>query len=294
MRLTHKLRTLAFALTAVTAGSANAAIVTQWQVGVDAAFVPGSIVDSDGDTPGGVTISNANKTLRWGYGPNGQSGLDILNSPVNTVVNTSISPALNPPVGNVSLMHTNQPINGNTLDKVSLAVQLTLTPLVPALGALPPEAMTFMIDFLETNNGADPCANGEPNDQGVNSNGCGDIFVIGDNALNYSFQYDTDGAGGDPELTYYVSFVEVTSGLNPLSSAACQAATGSNSPCLGFITPEKANTTFQFGALITTERVVIDPDPDPDPDPEVPEPGVLLLMGAGLASLSGMRRRRKA
>jgi hypothetical protein len=290
MRLKELIRTMAFAVTAIAAGSVNAAIITQWDVGVDASFIPATIIDSNGNTPGGVTVSNSNKTLRWGTSTgSGQSGLDILNSPVNTTVNTGIDPVVLPPVPDVALKHTNQPITGTSLDKVTLSVALTLTPLIPPLGALAPTTTTFLIDFLETPNGANPCANGEPNNTGVNSNGCGDIFVIGSNALNYSFSYDTDGAGGDDPQEYFLSFVEATSGLHSLSPAACLAATGSSAPCLGFITPEQANTTFQFGALITTKPVVIIPD-----QPDVPEPDVLLLMGLGLAGLGGMRRGRKA
>lgn len=288
MRVRNQLKSVALALAALYAGNASAAIVTQWTVGVDAAFLPGSIVDSNGNTPGGVAISNSDRRLRWGNSTGfGQSGLDITNSPINTVVNTGVG-VTPPPVANVSVTHTNQPITGDTLDRVTLAVALTLTPLAPPLPGLPATSTQFLIDFLETPNGDDPCANGGANGAGVNVDGCGDIFVIGNNALNYSFFYDTDGAGGDDATEYFISFVEVSSGLNSLSPTACQSATGSNAPCLGFITPERANTTFQFGAIITTEPVEIVPDP-----PQVPEPGALALMGLGLAVLGGMRRRRK-
>jgi hypothetical protein len=52
---------------------------------------------------------------------------------------------------------------------------------------------------------------------------------------------------------------------------------------LGFRTPEQANTTFQFAALITTTPVQI-----------VPEPGTLAVLSAGLIALGAMRRRRRA
>ena len=284
MNRQNQLRSMAFAVAALAGTTANAGIINSWTVGVDAAFVPGSIVASGS---GSIAVSNSNRT-----GNNGQSGLDITNSPVNTSVNTGIGVTL-PPVANVSVTHTNQPITGTSLDKVTLRMSLTLTPLDPPLGSLPATTQDFLIDFLETDNGASTCANGGANNTGVNAQGCGDIFVIGNNSLNYSFFYDTDGAGGDPAQEYFISFVELTSGLNSLPTAACLSATGSSAPCLGFVTPEKANTTFQFGALITTERVVIiDPDPDPDPN-DVPAPGVLSLLGLALATMTGMRRRRR-
>jgi hypothetical protein len=279
MNIRTQIKTVAFAIAALAAGSANAGIVTQWTVGVDAVFLPGSIVATDG-SPGSVAISNANRRLRWG--DDDQSGLDIGNAPVDTVVDTGIGVTL-PPVANVSVTHTNNPINGDTLDKVTLRSTLTLTPLTPPLAGLAPVSLDFLIDFLETDNGANPCANGGANGSGVNVDGCGDIFVIGTGALNFAFNYDSDGDGGDDPQQYFISFVELTGGLNPLPTAACQAAAGVDT-CLGFITPEEATTTFQFGAIITTERVQI----------EVPEPGILGLMGLGLAAMGGILRRRKA
>jgi hypothetical protein len=278
---TLKMKTLVATLAALAAGSANAAIVTQWTVGVDAKFLPGTIVDSNGNTPGGVAISNSDKTLRWGTSTgSGQSGLDITNSPTSATVTTGINVVL-PPVANVSVTHTNQPITGTTLDKVTLSSTLTLTPFMPALPGLPSDTLNFLIDFQETPNGANPCADGGANGVGVNVNGCGDIFVIDQGALNFSFFYDTDGMGSDPAQEYFISFVELTGGLNPLPDAAC-AAVGVANNCLGFRTAESTNTTFQFGSLITTERVSV-----------VPEPGMLALLGLGLAAM-GFAQRRKA
>jgi hypothetical protein len=277
---------LATAFAAIAASSANAAIVTQWTVAVDAQFVPGSIVATNG-SPGGVAISNSNKTLRWGTDiGNGQSGLDITNTPTSATVTTGINTIL-PAVANISITHQNQPIQAPSLDKVSLASQLTLTPFAPALPGLPSTTLTFLIDFLETPNGnfGDACAGGGTSGAaGLNANGCADIFVMDQGALNFSFDYDTDGAGGDPTQQYFISFLELTSGLNPLPSVACESVLGAgNTTCLGFLTPEAANTTVQFGSIITTERVQIN----------VPEPGSMGLFGLALAAL-GFSLRRKA
>jgi len=278
---------LATAFAAIAASSANAAIVTQWTVAVDATFVPGSIVATDG-SPGGVTISNSDRTLRWGTDiGNGQSGLDITNSPTSATVTTGINTIL-PAVANISITHLNQPIQAPSLDKVSLASVLTLTPFVPSLPGLPSQTLTFLIDFLETPNaggtGGACAGGGTSGSAGLNANGCADIFVMDQGALNFSFFYDTDGAGGDAAQEYFISFLELTSGLNPLPSVACESTLGAgNTVCLGFRTAEAANTTVQFGSIITTERVQIN----------VPEPGSMGLFGLALAAL-GFSLRRKA
>jgi hypothetical protein len=49
------------------------------------------------------------------------------------------------------------------------------------------------------------------------------------------------------------------------------------------VTPEKQSTTFQFGALIITEQVVIVPPPV---EGEVPEPVILSPLGVALAAFS--------
>ena len=214
---TLKMKLLVAAVASLAASASHAAIVTQWTVDVDATFLPGSIVDSNGGTPGGVVISNANKRLRWGTDiGNGQSGLDIGNSPASTTVPTGVGVVL-PATPNITVTHLNQPITAPSLDKVSLKSVLTLTPLVPALPGLPSDSLTFLIDFLETpNDGTNGvCADGgTPGVGPLNGNGCSDIFVIDKESLNFPFFYDTDGEGGDDPQQYFISFLELTSGLN--------------------------------------------------------------------------------
>ena len=268
-------------------GSANSAIINVWDVTAVANFVPASI------TPGGGVITASNTAvaptqLRWGNSTGfGRSGLDITNLPAPVQVNTSIAPnPLNPAVPTTTITHLNQPITGTSLSSVNLLSTLTLKPNSPAFPALPSVDITFGITFLETPNGnnGDACAGGGISGAaGVNVNGCADIFVIDKNALNFSFFYDTDAPlTGDPAQEYFISFLETTSGLNPLNATACLSATGSNAPCLGFLTPERSNTPVTFGALISTEKVVIN----------IPEPGALGLMGLSLALLGFVGRRK--
>lgn len=280
-----KLAHATVALLALSAGLVQAAPVTSWTTTVDSAFDPTSIVSTIGPvTPPGtapdVVISNSNKTLRWGVSTGqGQSGLDITNSPTSSNILTN-----GPAVANISVTHTNFPIQAPSLDRVNILSTLTLTPFSPAGQGLPPATLTFGINFLETPNAGTNgfCADGAAvGSGGVNANGCADIFVIEANTLNFAFEYDTDGLGGDAAETYFISFFEQSAGLNPLSAAACLAVTGSNAPCLGFETAEGVQTTVNFAALITSQPV------------QIPEPGSLALAGVALAGLAGLGRRRK-
>ena len=217
---------LALVSSVLTATTANAGLVSKWSVGVNAIFDTSTVVWdlrlSDGPGVGPYDVVS-NTSLRWGTGtPNSdeQSGLDITNPAGATTVDTN-----GPAVPNVSVTHFNQPIVAPSihLDSVDLISTLTLKPLVPDQPELGSFDLTFTIHFQETPNADSPCQNGLPGSDPLNANGCGDIFVIGQDALNFEFFYDTDGAGGDDPMKYYISFFEQTNRLNPLPAAACSS-----------------------------------------------------------------------
>jgi hypothetical protein len=253
-------------------------LVDIWTVNVNTIFDTTSICGTLGCAPGptGVTVNN-NQSLSWGTSTGfGQSGLAITNSPSNANVNTNGAA-----VPNVTITHFNQPITGDVLRSLNILSTLTLTPFAPPGPGLPSTTISFPVNYLETPNGANPCADGGVNGVGVNSNGCADIYVTSNTSLNFPFFYDLDGPGGvySPQQ-YFISFFEATNGLTPLSAAAC-AAVGVASPCLGFETPEGANTPVRFASLITTQRV------------SIPEPGSMALVGLALAAFGVGRRKSR-
>lgn len=272
--LKHGLSSIAAALALIAAPAAQASlidgIVDSWTVDVNAQFLTSTVVWSG--SGGTQTISSTE--LTWGSG--GQSGLKLTNENTSEIVATN-GAAQN----NLTLTHTNVPITGATLDKVSLESMLTLTPYDPSGTGLAPVALNFLINFQETPNGANPCADGGANGSGVNVNGCADIFVMSDNLINFEFFYDLDDGGPLQNQRYYISFFESTSGLVSLPTTACTAA-GASAPCIGFRTPESAITPATFASIITTDPVVV----------TVPEPATLAMLGIGLLGLGTVRRRK--
>lgn len=252
-------------------------IVDVWNVNVAAVFdlTNGTVCSTASCNNTTNNITETATKLSWGSGTSGPSSLTISDTPAIANVITN-----GPKVANISITHDNKPIDGDTLTSANIISTLTLTPVVPALSGLLPVPFVFKIHFKETDNDPRPglCADGGVYGSGVNINGCADIYVTDANSLNFSFFYDMDGAGSKPNKEYFISFFELTTGLNPLPTAACAAA-GQPAPCLGFRTPELAKTTVQFASLITTEKI------------SIPEPATSALLGIGL--LGGLLARRR-
>lgn len=283
----------------VTAGlmaSAQAALVPSWDYSLLTQFNGNNTFEAFG---GGSQIQTPRQVSWGGSGSVFTSGSNRSGITINDAVgNGSEDTTVDANKGNVVtndlttdigrgawITHHNNPISAATLLTSQIQSTLSLWAVPPGdTGGLPdtgPTSLTFTIFFAETSNGANPCADGTANNQGVNINGCSDIFALNQaQAFNQSFQFD-NGTGLE---TYFVSiFPIVGQGLGSftlLSADACAAA-GAAANCIGFQTTEERDTTIRFGFVVTAEPI------------SIPEPGSLALVGLSLG-LFGLLRRRKA
>lgn len=209
---------------------------------------------SDVDPAANGTITNngtANPSLRWGTPAtnNGQSGYDF-NAAADTVVNV-------PPNSEFDLgtfTHINNPINsGTSIDSAKLTVSLDIE-----IDGVDQGSRDFIFDFIhdETPNGADPCANGEDNDQGVNINGCADLVSVTTAMLSENFMVN--------DLLYTITILGLRADGEFLSI---------------FETIERKINTGTLVANVTVS--------------EVPIPAALPLFLAGIAGLGFAGRGKK-
>lgn len=253
------LSTLGFAFTS------NAALITNWDFNVDTAFTafgPGAVDGSNENAYWQTQPGEADTLLTWGTSTgDGRSSLEVAGS--NGLGNSSGMVATDGlAVGTSTLIHTNFPITGDTLQDATLRSRLTLTPNAPVGPARPPLNLAFDIKFLETLN-QEPCV--------VNSIiPCRDIFVVSPGGpFNQMFIVD--------DFSYNLELL--VSGLGALSDEACSAALAP-SGCQGFTTIEGQTNRFDVSMKITSQPVVT----------SVPEPSSILLLSLAMFGIVASSR----
>jgi PEP-CTERM motif len=177
-------------------------------------------------------------------------------------------------VPDLSLFHDNFVITGASLTSVTLTGALLLTANTPPTGdEFGPLVGTFKILFKETPNAgvAGVCADGAPRP-------CPDIFVI-------------DSAGSSPLTNLFLGTIDGfdyfldldISGLALVGPESCASVNPAQAfPCFGFVTKENQVSSLDIKFQVRTVNR------------NVPEPGVLALLGLGLAGIGfGQIRRRK-
>ncbi|MBB4632634.1 THxN family PEP-CTERM protein [Sphingosinicella soli] len=250
------------------ATSAHAALVNTWSFEVTSVF-SNSVFENNDGTP---VITD--ERLEWGPVNGVKSAIGVTDTPTSGSLETN---------GLWSLAdqyyHENNILPGgtNSLLSTDLAITISLTPADPAGATLDPAfERTFNISFIETPNKlpGQTCDAGGTHGDGINVNGCADIFVFAFDSGQFDFNYD----GANYSLFLFEDPAAMPSTLGFLSDEACEVANVAPG-CFGFMTAENATTFAQF--VLQIEGV------------EVPEPAVLGLFGLGLVGL-GFARRRKA
>jgi hypothetical protein len=207
---------------------------------------------------GGTNVNfagNGTGTASVNWGTGGQSGYDF--SAAATPIATMIPPAPSPDFTLGTFKHRNLPINPGTS---ITGVRLTITAGISIDGNdQGTKNFIFDLNHWETPNGANPCANGEANNQGVNINGCADRVQVNFNNLSESITVGAD--------TYTLNIVGFLVGGVPFSE---------------FWTKEEKTNTALIRANWSLRSEVI------------PAPMSLALFGMGLAGLGLAMRRRAA
>ncbi|MFQ3594592.1 MAG: THxN family PEP-CTERM protein [Sphingomonadaceae bacterium] len=214
------------------------------------------------DVVGGVNVNfvgngTGNARVNWGTGAN-QSGyrfeaIAIPQLVVDPVTQTSA-------VTNIGkLTHFNFPIGSGT--SISAAKLRFTTDVLVDGNPFGTVEFIYAFDHLETPNAANPCADGGPNNAGVNINGCADRVAVNFNQASGFFSIGTVDYALDVR-----GFL-----IN-------------NTPANFFWTVENAtNTAFIRGQVVLRDNAGV-----------IPEPGTwaMLIAGFGLVG-AGLRRRNR-
>jgi hypothetical protein len=213
------------------------------------------------DVVGGTNINfigngTSAAEVRWGVGAN-QSGyrfeqIGDLTLVVDPVTQTSA-------VTNIGrFTHFNFPINAGT-SITGVKLQFTTDVLVNG-NPFGPVNFIYAFDHNETPNADNPCADGGPNNVGVNINGCADSVAVNFNQLSGAFVID--------DIEYALDVRGFLIGGNPAD--------------LFWTTENATNTAFIRGQVVTRDLAGA-----------VPEPGTwaMLIAGFGLVGAAARRRR---
>ncbi|RKF14374.1 PEP-CTERM sorting domain-containing protein [Alginatibacterium sediminis] len=287
-------------------------------------------ITASGDSAGGNTSilpgGSLDTELAWGIPTNPNNGNPIvgpqsallIDSPQSSAASGSnvVTDSGDWTVG-TAMLHENFPISGDSLSTTQLIDGLSLQPQAfdfegtsVALPVLPfgsAPTLNFNILFKETNNNlvnnyvngvrsgktpdGNPCEyTGLTNGEGVNVNGCADIFlftgadqageeldfIVTDDGIEFSTTFmlpDFNDMGFDE---YEYTATTRLSGLSLTLFDDCAGLTD-GVDCVGFLTPENGISTLFADFQITARRVS--------------EPATIAIFGLTLLGLASRRRR---
>jgi hypothetical protein len=256
----HKLfNTLKFAAAAVAVAaiSVPAAAVTT----IDFTNIKGTWFDValvGGPALGFTGNGTANASVRWGNDiGNGRSGYDFQSVAIPQL---SVTPPGGSAVTQIATFrHVNQPIAGGT--SITSAKLKFTTDVIVNGSYLNTVSFIYNFNHDETNNGANPCAYGGANNQGVNINGCADRVQTIFNSQSEFFTID----GNDYALDV-VGFLIGTPGTQVTN----------------FLTTERAtNEAFILGRVVLYSSAV-------------PESATWAMLIAGFGLVGAASRRQRA